>query len=235
MKKIIQTSLVVLALFGAAFVRAQDCGASFYPMKAGTKMTLNHFDAKNKPSGQSLQTIKSSRATANGMEAEVESEFVDTKGRGTGQRSYTVVCENGVFKLNMQDMIGSGGAAQAQSAEMRMEVMGDNLDLPVKLKAGQVLNGGTMNMKSYMGGLKLMDWDFIIKDRKVESVESVTVPAGTFECYKVTYLMDYKMMGKMRHSKSTVWYAKGAGMVKQETYDDGGKPMGSLVLASLTK
>ena len=235
MKKIIQTSLVVLALFGAAPVRAQDCGASFYPMKAGTKMTLNHFDAKNKPSGQSLQTIKSSRATANGMEADVESEFVDSKGRGAGKRTYAIACENGVFKLNMQDMMGSAAPAQPQSKDMTLEVTGDNLDLPVKLKAGQVLNGGTMNMKSYMGGMKLMDWDFIIKDRKVESVESVTVPAGTFECYKVTYLMDYKMMGKMRHSKSTVWYAKGAGMVKQETYDDGGKSMGSLVLASLTK
>lgn len=196
-------------------------------------MVLDHFDAKNKPSGKSVQTIRSAQATATGMTAEVESEFVDSKGRGAGMNSYVLACENGVFKLNMRNLLAAVIATQPQNTEMRTEVTGDNLDLPTKLKAGQELAGGTMNMKSYMGSMKLMDWDFIIKERKVEAIESVTVPAGTFECYKIAYLMDYKMLGKMRHSKSTAWYAKGAGLVKQESFDDNGKSMGSMVLSSL--
>ena len=43
----------------------------------------------------------------------------------------------------------------------------------------------------------------LIKERKGEAIESVTVSAGAFECYKIAYLMDCKMLGKMRHSKST--------------------------------
>jgi hypothetical protein len=62
-------------------------------------------------------------------------------------------------------------------------------------------------------------------------METIETPAGKFECYKITYLTDMEgMLGKVRTFKTLVWYAKGPGMVRNESYDDKGKMKGSTVL-----
>ncbi len=213
----------------------QDCTTTFYPMRAGIVLTLEHFDAKSKSTGKTVQTIQSANTTAGGMQAVVDSEVLDKKDKSMGKHSYVMSCEQGTLKISMRDMVGTMLANQPQGGNIRIEVTGDNLDLPTHMKVGQSLSGGTMNMKSYMNNLKLMDWDFTIKDRKVEGVESITVPAGTFECYKVSNLMDYKVLGRSRTAKTIVWYATGAGMVRQDSYDESNKLTGSSVLISLKK
>ncbi len=233
MKKFSIFFLLTLVAALSGQLQAQDCTSAYYPMKTGTVITLQHLDGKNKISGTSVQLVKAVQKTAHGISAEIESDFKDKNDRSTGKHSYTMVCDNGVLKLNMKDWIGNMPANQPQGSEIRMEITGDNLDLPASLSVDQDLGGGTMSMKSYMGTMKIMEMNFTIKERKVEKKESVTVPAGTFDCYKITYILEYKMMGKMRLSKSAAWYAKNAGMVKQESYTEDGKLTGSTILQSL--
>lgn len=235
MKKISKTSLLLFFMALASRVYAQDCGSSFYPMKTGTVMILEHKDAKGKTVGKNTQVFKAVQNTANGIKADIENEFTDNKGKSNGKYNYNMSCENGVFKINMRDMMPTSSMMPPGSGNMRMEITGDNMDLPSNLKAGQKLGGGSMAMKSYMGEVKLMEMNFTIRERNVEGTESVTVPAGTFTCYKVTSVMDYDMMGKKRTSKSSVWYANGAGMVKQESYDESGKVASSSILVELRK
>ena len=73
-----------------------------------------------------------------------------------------------------------------------------------------------------------------ISNRKVDAVESITTPAGTFECYKISYDVAMKMMMNMK-SKGVEWYAKGVGLVKNETYSSDGKLLGSNVLTAFKK
>jgi len=73
-----------------------------------------------------------------------------------------------------------------------------------------------------------------VSNRKVEAVESLTTPAGTFECYKISYDVATKMMINVK-TKGVEWFSKGVGMVKSETYDSAGKLLGSNVLASVKK
>ena len=68
-----------------------------------------------------------------------------------------------------------------------------------------------------------------ITNRKVVGVESVTVPAGTFECFKITYDMETKL-GFKASSSAVQWLNKGAGSVKTESYDKKGKLLGTTVL-----
>jgi hypothetical protein len=68
-----------------------------------------------------------------------------------------------------------------------------------------------------------------ITNRKVVGIESVTVPAGTYNCYKITYDIETKLGIKVS-SSAIQWMNKGAGSVKTETYDKKGKLLGSTVL-----
>jgi hypothetical protein len=60
--------------------------------------------------------------------------------------------------------------------------------------------------------------------RKVEGRESVTTPAGTWNCFKITYhsKMIFKMgIGIPMNMDVTEWWAPGFGVVKTES--DSGK------------
>jgi hypothetical protein len=68
-------------------------------------------------------------------------------------------------------------------------------------------------------------------NRKVEALESITTPAGTFECYKLTYDMEIKSMIKMT-VKATQWVARNVGAVKTESFDKNGKLVGYSLLTA---
>ena len=82
--------------------------------------------------------------------------------------------------------------------------------------------------------MNFMTMKFDIKNRKVEKKDSITTPAGTFECYKITYNMDMKTMFK-RSIKVTQWLASGIGLVKTETYNQKGELEGYSELTKLEK
>jgi hypothetical protein len=63
-----------------------------------------------------------------------------------------------------------------------------------------------------------------ITNRRVNAKESVTTPAGTWNCFKITY--HTKMLMKMgigipMNSDITEWYAPGFGVVKSESNGGG--------------
>jgi hypothetical protein len=131
-------------------------------------------------------------------------------------------------------MMGPG--MMMQNAAIKLEVSGDALELPSNLAVGQTLKDATFHLKGIMGEVKLMDRDFIIKERKVEDKETIETPAGKFDCFKVSYLTETTgMMGKTRTLKSVTWFAKGPGMVRNESYDEKGKRTGYMLLTAYTK
>jgi len=115
---------------------------------------------------------------------------------------------------------------------MEMSVEGGNLEMPWKLKAGDMLKDGDLKMSFSSGGTTMMNMTTSITNRKVEAVENVTTPAGTYECYKISYEIATKMMINIK-MKGVEWYAKNVGLVKSESYSTDGKLMGSTVLSGL--
>ena len=115
---------------------------------------------------------------------------------------------------------------------MEMQVEGGSMEMPAIMKAGDILKNGDMKISFASGGMYIMNMTFNISNRKVDAVENITTPAGTFECYKITYDIATKMMVNVK-TKGIEWYSKGVGLVKSESYSNDGKLLGSNVLASL--
>jgi hypothetical protein len=118
--------------------------------------------------------------------------------------------------------------------DMEMKIEGGNLEIPSTMKAGDMLNNGDMKMSFSSSGMTIMNMTINISNRKVDAVENLTTPAGTFECYKISFDAATKMMVNVK-TRGVEWYSKGVGLVKSETYSTDGKLMGSNVLTVFKK
>lgn len=72
-----------------------------------------------------------------------------------------------------------------------------------------------------------------LSNGRVEGFESVTTPAGTFNCLKVSYRAQYKVMLFSEKSYVTEWYAPNVGLVKRQETDKKGNLLYDSVLTRI--
>jgi hypothetical protein len=83
-------------------------------------------------------------------------------------------------------------------------------------------------------GMTMMNMVTKISNRKVDAMEEITTPAGKFNCAKISYDVETKMM-MLIHMKGIQWISQKVGVVRSESYDQKGKLVGYSVLASITQ
>jgi hypothetical protein len=223
-------SFLLCGLIGAG-MSAQDC-PMYYPDQENTQMEYKQYDKKGGLTGSSIQKIISLKKSAGATVAEISSESFDAKGKSLGSAQLTARCEAGIYYVDMKNYMSQQSTESYKDMEMTME--GGNLEMPSGMKAGDLLKDGNLSMSFSSAGMTVMNMTISITNRKVEAVENVTTPAGTFECYKISYDIATKMMINMK-MKGVEWYARNVGMVKSESYSTDGKLMGSNVLTGLKK
>jgi hypothetical protein len=225
--------LLLIAVFcysSVAALIAQDC-PMYYPAKENTQMEYKQYDKKGGLSGSSVQKITGIKKSAGSTEVAISSESFDAKGKSLGTANLKARCEGGVFFIDMSNYLNQQSTDAYKDMEMSVE--GGSLEMPSGMKAGDALKDGDLKMSFSSGGMTVMNMSVSITNRKVEAVENLTTPAGTFECYKISYDIATKMMGINVKMKGIEWYAKNVGMVKSETYNKDAKLQGSTVLSAL--
>lgn len=230
MKKNILMSLVALSV-SIFTIQAQDCDG-MYAFKEGKTVTLKNTDAKGKVTSTIKQ--KFAKVSANGGEvvADLESTVFDAKDKQLTKSNLSVKCKDGIVYWDTRGMLANEAALQ--NANVEVKVSGDALDIPKSFTVGQTLKDVRYTVQATMNGLKIMNKDFVIKNRKVEAQEKITTPAGTFDAYKVSYEMETKgLLGKANVTKTMVWYSKGVGVVKTEEYDSKGKLQNTTTLVNV--
>ncbi len=224
-------SFVMLALMT---IPAMSQCNEFFPMRENVKVHYDHTDKKDKVTLKTTQMMKNVSGSGNSMRGIMVQEMIDVKKNEiitTSESDW--ICDNGTvsFHVNSMSHMEAAGAGN----NMTVEVSGDKFDVPSTFKVGQALDDLTYTVKIMMGSMTMMNRTFTVADRKVEALESVTTPAGTFDCYKVTFLTSSSGGIGAGTTKSAVWYAKDIGLVKSELYSDNGKIMGKQILAKIEK
>jgi ribosomal protein L11 len=226
-KSILLSSIVafVMPLFGMA----QDCG--YYSMTKGMTFAYQNMDAKGKVTSSSRSTCMDVVQIAAGTEYKMQAEVTDPK-NNKSTHVYAMRCEGGNFYVDMRNFVDP----KSMESFKDMEIKVDSKDMmyPGNLAAGQALPDASITISAGSGGVNLMNMVVNITNRKVAGVESVTVPAGTFECYKITYDVDTKFMFKVS-TTVTEYVSYGVGNVKTETFDKKGKLMGTSLLTEFSK
>jgi len=232
----IRTIFLLCAFFLALATssRAQDniCESGYMPFKKGLSYEMTNYDQKGKLLTSQMSKIAGIDAFDNGFTAVVETETFDKKGKSVTKGSFNMTCRDGSIFIDMSSMLDQ--QAMEGFSSMEVEISGNGLEVPNHLTAGQTLPDGSMEMKLSSGGVKMMTIRMTVTNRKVEAEETITTPAGSFDCIKMSQESEMKMLIK-RKFKSVAWYAKGVGLVRSENYDSKGKLEGYSELTKFEK
>ncbi len=222
-----RTLTLICAFFCiTSMVISQDC-SKYFPMDEGTKFQITNYDKKDKVSAVMDYVVKE----VSGNTATIFYEMHDDKGKMMTSSEYGVTCTDDGVTIDFSSMMSPEILGQYE--DMEVEMSGTDLLYPNNLSVGQSLPNADVLMTVKMPPLNMkMNMNFY--NRKVEGNESVTTPAGTFDCYLITYDSEAKMGFKMTNSNK-LWLSEGFGMVKSETYNKKGGLMGKSVLTSFEK
>lgn len=221
--------VIALAFVLSGVISAQDCG--YYSMSKGMVLAYQNLDAKGKVTGTNRTTCLDVSTLGSTTLYKIKGEYADAKNNLTS-REFEMRCEDGNFYVDMQSLIDP--KSMEGFKDMEISVDANDMMYPSVLIAGQVLPDANITISAATGGVNLMNMIISISNRKVVGTESVTVPAGTFECYKITYDLETKLMFKIA-STVTEYINMGVGNVKTETFDKKGKLAASTVLIEVSK
>jgi hypothetical protein len=209
----------------------QNC-EGYFPFQDGRETEYESFDRKNKSSGVTqYQVRKSDKPNA----MQVKATMTDSKGKETTSMDYEVFCEGDAMRISMDAFMPS--EVMAANSSYEMQVSESFLDMPNNLQVGQSLPEATMTVESFMSGTKVNTITIRLYNRKVVGQEKITMPAGTFDCFKITYDFEFNTKTMVGISikgelQETQWVSKPVGMVRSETIRKG-KLFGSTVLRAV--
>ena len=207
-----------------------QCDNPYYALSPGTVMVVENYDAKDKLQSTVESKVVEYSTTSNGYTATIQTTLPDPKGKNPPTTAtYVMECRDGVIYMDMSGMIPQ--ESMKMFGDMKVSVEMEKLEIPSKLSPGQKLSDGYIAISTVDGPIP-MNMRVNITDRVVEGIESVSTPAGTFNCYKISYLTSSKMMMVNTSFKTVQFIAENMGAVKTETYKSNGSLMGYSILTT---
>src|SRR5690606_18716684 len=147
--------------------------------KEGVKFQITTYDKKDKIAA----VINYEIVDFDGNKATMSNDIFDNKGKLIITSNYNIYCKDNGVSIDFNSMVSP--QIFEQYKDMEIDMTGTNIELPNDLEIGQILADANINMKINMGPVKMnMSVDMI--NRKVEGSESVTTPAGTFNCIVIS-------------------------------------------------
>lgn len=234
--KIMKKPLLFISfvIFTFTTIVAQDSCSKFYPMEEGSAFQYTNYDKKGKPEGTVDYVISKVSSEGSATVATLDLKYTDKKGKDLFESNYNITCENGTVRIDYKSLFPSQMMQQYSDMDIDMDITGTDIELPNDLTVGEKLADANVSVALSMGGIK-MNTTVDQTNRKVEKKESISVAAGTFDCYLVTETTISKTMGATIEMESKMWLAEGVGMVKQESYKKNGNLMSHTELSKFSK
>ncbi|GAL68911.1 TapB family protein [Jejuia pallidilutea] len=220
-------ALLFSTIIVSFFASAQNTCNAYYPFKEGVTFEMTNYSKK----GKKESAVEYHVSEINGNTATIKTTVVDDKNKEITTTSYEVTCYGNTISIDFKSMINPDILKQYK--DMDMDISGTNIELPNDLDIGKKLKDANMVMSINMGGITMnMTMDMV--NRTVDAKESITTPAGTFNCFAISYESQVKMGIKTSFTIKE-WIAEGVGVVKTESYNKKGKLMGYSELTSISQ
>jgi len=194
----------------------------FFPTKKGTVLVMASLDAKGKVESYGRTTVKDVKGAGNNLTVLYQTEALDKNrqpDKNGASIEYAMHIVDGAVAVDINSLLKMPATAGAG-----ISLSGDTLRIPSTIKPGDRLKDAHMAITMDLGAMKITT-NIAVTNNKCLAVESVTVPAGTFEAYKMTQTVTTtNKMVNITQTKTVVsWNAPGVGSVKTELYDEKGK------------
>ena len=222
---------ILFALFFSISSHAQECLG--YALKAGSGFEMNSMDGKGKLIGTMTYKITNVAKEGASTVITVEFESINTKGKSELKNTYKMHCDGNALTLDASSLINP---EQMKSFEnFKMKYTAEDIVYPARLSVGEKLKDASLKGEGISGPMTVI-FNMLITNRKVESQEKVTTPAGTYDAYKITsdMNMETKMGFGIKMDLQTVSYRTPSIIwdIKSETYRKG-KLMGTMELTKV--
>ncbi|MCR5645044.1 MAG: DUF3108 domain-containing protein [Bacteroidales bacterium] len=211
MKKVL---LLLVMIAGAASLFAQ---APYCCTTKGAELTYTDYDGKGREAGTTVMVYKDVNVISD-LDYDVLVETTVNAGGNVTSLESNMEVRNGNAVISM-------GQGTVDFTATDPELM----QIPNKLAVGYKLPLGDIYVD--LGGFRVKS---TITENEVVAREELTTPAGTFKCYVVQQTSEGRVMGIKSETTLKVWYARGIGQVKTETYSKG-ELFSSSVLTSIKK
>lgn len=201
--------------------RAQDC-KSFYFLQNNKTIEMTIYNKKGDENGKQVYAVTDVQHGGGTLTGQLNSEMFDRKGKSFAKAKGTIQCKSGVMMVDMKMSLPAAQQEQFGTTEAKADNI--YMEYPASMKVGDALKDASMNIEIENKGMK-QSVVMVVNNRKVEGKESVTTPAGTWECYKISYhsKITIKTMGIgiPVNIEGTEWFAPGFGIVKTQSKHGG--------------
>ena len=208
--------LLLLLMLGGNLAFSQNC--NYYYLQNGKTAEITFYTKKGDESGKGVYNVSSATMAGNGGSSTVRSEIFNKKGKSSAKGTNNIKCDNGVFMVDLKAFISPEQQEQIKADAQASDVY---LSYPANMKAGDALPDGNMDLDIQQDNGMKTHVNVKITDRKVEGQESITTPAGTWNCFKITYHSAIKValmgIGIPLKADITEWFAPNFGVVKTES------------------
>tara|TARA_R110002111_G_scaffold86060_1_gene134911 strand:- start:4 stop:693 length:690 start_codon:yes stop_codon:yes gene_type:complete len=221
---------LVCTLFISSFAAAQSSCNPYFTLTEGKSWTTATYNAKDKYQGKQSYEVISVEGSGSNLSAIVKFTGYDKKDKENFVDSLEFFCKDGVVSMDLSKYMPAEQLAAFETMEVKIEI--DEMTVPQSLEVGQKLSDAGTRIKS-VGSIPF-SFEIKIKDRIVESKESIEVPAGKFEAFKITSVIE--IIGIMgRETKSVEYVAPEVGAIRNESYNRKGELSTYSVLVSYSK
>ncbi len=200
---------------------AQDC-LGYYFLQNNKTVEMAILNKKGDQTAKQVYTVTNVSTSGNTTTADLATELFDKKGKSTAKSTAKIQCTNGMMLIDMKMAMPSQPGGPSQNADMKAENV--FIEYPPSMKAGDALKDASMHMEIDNNGMK-QTIDMEVFDRKVEGKEKVTTPAGSWDCFKITYKSKSKIktmgIGMPMNIEGAEWFAPGFGIVKTDSKHGG--------------
>lgn len=204
-----------------------DC-EPYVPTEEGTKWELTNYNAKGKVTGKVNYKLVKKAVDGNTITFKIKTKSYDKKDKLIFESEYEAKCIDGIFDLSMAFQMDGSQMKQHKDAEL--EIDASKFEIPsMDASSGTTLEDGTLTVS--MGSDSPIPFKMTIEitDRKVETRENLTTPAGEFDCIVLSQKISTKMIVRIKAS-SKEWYSPNIGLVRSESYNKKGRLMGYTLL-----
>jgi len=222
--------ITIILLFLSASLNAQEC-KMFFPAEKGTEMIMKSYNSKDKLTGTTINKILDKQVDGNKIKVIFSSRSLDEKDKEIGTGQLEVKCEDGIFYIDMKNYLDD----QMMEAykDMQVEIETNNaMQFPGNIDVGASLPDANIVVRISNQGIPMFSLSVNITNRKIEGKEMITAPAGSFECFKMSYDIETKTVMTVK-MKGIDWFAENVGTVRTESLDKNGKLLGYTVLESI--
>ncbi|MEP6713344.1 MAG: hypothetical protein ABJA37_13040 [Ferruginibacter sp.] len=201
-----------------------DCSSCIL-FHQGAEIETTSYDGQGKETRKQVSIVTKVYTEGGMTVAEMQTKNNNVKGNDEKLMTATYKCDGKQLYVDL-----SGFLANNKSGN---KIVTSGLLFPFNVSVGETLPDANYSIDMNMGG-KAMKITSHIKDRKVEVKEPVTTAAGTFDCYKISSVveaeteipgMDEKTKQimeearkKMGQSKMIFWYAPDVSIIKMQFF-----------------